>query len=104
MVYFSSIEYTYFLQAKQDKALYYDKDIKLVTSHGNGTARWKNVKNGLNINIYSYQEKETSNGQSYNLYLNVGHFFNIRIIYISVAFKDSFFICISFYYTLFYFI
>jgi len=33
----------------------------------------KNVSNGLNTNIYFYLE--TSGGQSYNLYLNVGHFF-----------------------------
>ncbi len=34
----------------------------------------KNVNNCLNTNIYSYLE--TSGGQSYNLYLNVVHFFN----------------------------
>ncbi len=40
----------------------------------NGTAHFKNVNIGLNTNIYSYLE--TSSGQSYNLYLNVVHFFN----------------------------
>jgi hypothetical protein len=33
----------------------------------------KNVNNYLNTNIYSYLG--TSGGQSYNLYLNVVHFF-----------------------------
>ncbi len=33
----------------------------------------KNVNNCLNTNIYSYLE--TSGGQSFNLYLNVIHFF-----------------------------
>jgi hypothetical protein len=37
----------------------------------------KNVKNSLNTNIYSYLE--TSGGQSYNLYLNVVHFFNTNL-------------------------
>ncbi len=37
----------------------------------------KNVNNYLNTNIYSYLE--TSGGQSYNLYLNVVHFFNTRV-------------------------
>jgi hypothetical protein len=37
----------------------------------------KNVNNYLNINIYSYLE--TSGGQSFNLYLNVVHFFNARV-------------------------
>jgi hypothetical protein len=37
----------------------------------------------LNINIYSYLE--TSCGQSYNLYLNVVHFFNASINQTSVA-------------------
>jgi hypothetical protein len=35
----------------------------------NGPARFKNVNNCLNTNMYSYLE--TSGGQSYNLYLNV---------------------------------
>jgi hypothetical protein len=35
---------------------------------------FENVNNSLNTNIYSYLEK--SGGQSYNLYLNVLHFFN----------------------------
>ncbi len=43
----------------------------------NGTVRFKNVNNHLNINIYSYLE--TSGGQSFNLFLNVAHFFNISV-------------------------
>jgi hypothetical protein len=43
----------------------------------NGTARFKNVNNALNTNIYSYLE--TSGGQSSNPYLNVVHFFNTRV-------------------------
>jgi len=39
----------------------------------NGTARFKNVNNCLNTNIYSYLE--TSGCQSYNLYLNIVNFF-----------------------------
>jgi len=42
----------------------------------NGTARFKNVNNCLNTNIYSYLE--TSGGQSSNPYLNVVHFLNTR--------------------------
>jgi hypothetical protein len=38
----------------------------------NGTARFKNVNNCLNTNIYFYLE--TSCGQSSNAYLNVVHF------------------------------
>ncbi len=38
---------------------------------------FKNVNNCLNTNIYSYLE--TSGGQSYNLYLNVVHFFNTSL-------------------------
>ncbi len=37
----------------------------------------KNVNYGLNTNIYSYLE--TSGGKSYNLYLNVVHFFNTSV-------------------------
>jgi len=37
----------------------------------------KTVNNPLNTNIYSYLE--TSGGQSYNLYLNVAHFFNTSL-------------------------
>jgi hypothetical protein len=37
----------------------------------------KIVKSCLNTNIYSYLE--TSGGQSYNLYLNVVHFFNTSL-------------------------
>jgi hypothetical protein len=43
----------------------------------------KIVNNCLNTNIYSYLE--TSGGQSYNLYLNVVHFFNASVNLISVA-------------------
>ncbi len=43
----------------------------------NGTARFKNVNNYLNTNIYSYLE--ASSGQSSNLYLNVVHFFNTSV-------------------------
>jgi hypothetical protein len=38
----------------------------------------KNVNNYLNTNIYSYLE--TSGGQISNPYLNVVHFFNIRVL------------------------
>jgi hypothetical protein len=41
-----------------------------------GTARFKNVNNCLNTNIYSYLE--TSGGQSSNPHLNVVHFLNTR--------------------------
>ncbi len=44
---------------------------------------FKNVNNCLNTNIHSYLE--TSGGQSYNLYLNVVHFFDTSIYYTSVA-------------------
>ncbi len=37
----------------------------------------KNLNNHLNTNIYSYLE--TSGGQSFNLYLNIVHFFNISV-------------------------
>jgi len=47
----------------------------------------QNVNTCLNTNIYSYLE--TSGGQSYNLYLNVVHFFNTGINYKSVAAWDS---------------
>jgi hypothetical protein len=43
----------------------------------NGTAQFKNVKNYLNTNIYSYLE--TSGGQSSNLYLNAVQFFNASV-------------------------
>jgi hypothetical protein len=38
----------------------------------------RNINSFLNINTYSYLE--TSGGQSYNLYLNVVHFFNASVI------------------------
>jgi hypothetical protein len=37
----------------------------------------KNLNSYLNANIYSYLE--TSGGQSFNLYLNVVHFFNTDV-------------------------
>ncbi len=43
----------------------------------NGTARFKDVNNGLNTKIYSYLE--TFVGQSSNAYLNAVHFFNTRV-------------------------
>ncbi len=43
----------------------------------NGTARFKNVNNCLNTNIYSYFE--ISGGQSSNLYLNVVNFYNTSV-------------------------
>ncbi len=43
----------------------------------NETARFKNVNNCLNTNIYSYFEK--SCGKSYNQYLNDVHLFNTRV-------------------------
>ncbi len=49
----------------------------------NGTAHFKNVNNCLNTNIYSYLE--TSGAQCSNLYLNVVHFFNTSVNYMSVA-------------------
>ncbi len=49
----------------------------------NGTARFKNVNNCLNTNIYSYLE--TSGGQRYNSFLNVVHFFYTRVNQTSVA-------------------
>ncbi len=41
------------------------------------TARFKNVTNSLNTNIYS--NLKTSGGQSSNLYLYVVHFFNASV-------------------------
>jgi hypothetical protein len=43
----------------------------------------KNVNNCLNTNIFSYLD--TYGGQSCNLYLNVGHFFNTCVNYASVS-------------------
>jgi hypothetical protein len=39
----------------------------------NGTARFKNVSNCLDTNVFSYLE--TSGGQGSNLYLTADHFF-----------------------------
>ncbi len=47
----------------------------------------KNVNNCLNTNIFSYLD--TSGGKSYNLCLNVVHFFNTSVNYTSVAAQDS---------------
>ncbi len=46
-------------------------------------SRFKNVNNCLNTNIYSHLE--TFGGQSFNLYLNVVHFFNTSLNYTYVA-------------------
>jgi hypothetical protein len=43
----------------------------------------KNVNNCWNTNISFYLE--TSSGQSYNLFLNVVHFFNTSVNYSSVG-------------------
>ncbi len=48
----------------------------------NGTARFKNVNNPVNTNIYSYLE--TSVGQSSNLCLNAVRFFNTSVNQTSV--------------------
>ncbi len=45
-----------------------------VTTHAMEQRTFNNVNNCLNTNIYSYLE--TSRGKSFNLYLNVVHFFN----------------------------
>ncbi len=47
----------------------------------------RNVKNGLNTNIYSYLE--TCGGQSSNQYLNIVHFFNTSVNQTCVASEDS---------------
>jgi hypothetical protein len=44
---------------------------------------FKNVNNCLNTSIYTYFE--TSGGQSYNIFLDVVHFFNNSVIWTSVA-------------------
>ncbi len=43
----------------------------------------KNVNDCMNSNIYSYLE--TSGGKSYNLYLNIVHFFNTIVNQTSMA-------------------
>jgi len=50
-------------------------DRKRRSVFSNGTVQ--NVNNCLNTNIYSYLE--TSGGQSFNLYLNVVHFYNTSV-------------------------
>jgi hypothetical protein len=44
---------------------------------------FKNANNCSNTNIYSYLE--TSGGQSFNIYLNVVHFFNTSLNKTSVT-------------------
>ncbi len=61
----------------------------------NGRASLKNVNNCLNTNIYSY--RETSGGQSSNLYLNVVHLFKTSVNKTSVAAEDSYFPALLFY-------
>ncbi len=53
----------------------------------NGTARFKNVSNCLNTNIYSYLE--VSDGQSSNLYLNVVHFVTLNHLHQSHMFAGK---------------
>jgi hypothetical protein len=55
--------------------IHVDETLQVTVS--NGTTCFKNVNSCLNTNIYSHVE--TSGGQSYNLYLNVLHFFNTRV-------------------------
>jgi hypothetical protein len=43
----------------------------------------RNINNYLNTNIYSYLE--TSGGQSFNMYLEVVHFFNTSVNWTFVA-------------------
>ncbi len=56
---------------------------KIVGKRHNGTARFKNVNNCLNTNIYSYLE--TSGGQSFYLKIYEIHFFNTNVYYTTVA-------------------
>jgi hypothetical protein len=49
----------------------------------------KNANNCLNTNIYYYLD--TSGGKMYNLNLNIFHFFNTSVDYISVAAYDSYY-------------
>jgi hypothetical protein len=51
--------------------------ILILNTNANGTAQFKNAKNCLNINIYTYIE--ATGGQRSNLYLNVVHFSNTSI-------------------------
>ncbi len=53
------------------------KNKKLKQNNAMEQRALKNVNNGLHTNTYSYLE--TSGGQSYNLYLNVAHFFNTSV-------------------------
>ncbi len=50
---------------------------RYVSDNLNGTAHFKNVNIYLNTNIYSCWE--ISGGQSFDLYLNVVHFFNTGV-------------------------
>ncbi len=56
-------------------AIYFGLSISIVGS--NGKARFKNVNNCLNTNIYSYLE--IPGGQNYCLYLNFDNIFNTSI-------------------------
>ncbi len=51
--------------------------LRLITYYQNGTVRFKNCKQLLNTNIYSYLE--ASSGQSSNLYYNIVQFFNTGV-------------------------
>ncbi len=57
-------------------------ELKMKLHSVNLTARFQNVNNFLNANIYFYLE--SSDGKIYNLFLNV-HFFNTTVNYTSVA-------------------
>jgi hypothetical protein len=60
----------------------------------------KDVNNCLNTNIYSYLE--TSGGVSYNIYLNVLHFFNTKYQLDIYGSLRQLFSCIGVKYALFY--
>jgi len=60
---------------------------------GNGTTRFKNVNNCMNINIYSYLE--TSGGQSSNPHLHVVDFLNTIADEKSIAACLKLFSCIG---------
>ncbi len=59
----------------------FTKIIKMYDNYGNDVMEQhalKDANNCLNTNIYSFLE--TYGGQSFNVYLNVVHFFNISVI------------------------
>jgi hypothetical protein len=66
-----------------------NKEVSRLMCYDNGTAHFKNVNNCLNAKFYSYLE--TSGGKSYNIHLNIVHFFNTDVIYAYVAGQDSYF-------------